>query len=85
MTDFFEILGDFISAVLNAAIGDKDAAIFAGVRNDQNTMNHTKAPENNVQATLGSKYNLKGNAQLKRKPNSKPPKMYFRDNSFRSL
>ena len=39
------------SSVLNAAIGDKDAASFAGVRNDQKTMNHTKAPESNVQAT----------------------------------
>ena len=26
-----------------------------------------------------------GNTQLKRKPNSKPPKIYFQDNCFRSL
>ena len=64
-----KILADFISSVLNAAIGDKDAASFAGVRNDRKTMNHTKAPESNVQATLGTKYNFKGNTQLKRKPN----------------
>lgn len=68
-----------------AAIGEKEAAILAGVRNDQKTINHTKAPEKMAQAMLGTKYSFRGSAQLRRNPKSRPPKINFRDNYFLSL